>query len=148
MRIHGKLLRRAAILSNDSDDYRSRSGYNGSELEIKDFTQANPNSIYHAVASLWYAVFDPNRNPTAIVIPQRYVGTRARRKEERRGEERRGESGNERLRIRRNYTAKLHGAINPCALIVTSLRNRKLSAIDGNHRASSGRNETVAETSP
>jgi len=98
-----------------------------------------PSRRFDMPFSIQIATPDSDRNSATI---------RRNARATKRGEERRGESGNERLRIRRNYTAKLHGAINPCALIVTSLRNRKLSAIDGNHRASSGRNETVAETSP
>lgn len=49
---------------------------------------------------------------------------------------------------RRNYVrAKLHGAINPRALIVTSLRNRKLRAIDGNRASPKrGRGYVIAAT--
>lgn len=49
---------------------------------------------------------------------------------------------------RRNYVrAKLHGAINPRALIATSLRNRKLRAIDGNRASPKrGRGYVIAAT--
>lgn len=50
---------------------RAALGYN--RVEIEDFTQVNPDSIYHAVLrGIGYGfVFDPNRNPTAIAIPRR-----------------------------------------------------------------------------
>lgn len=116
---------------------RAALGYN--RVEIEDFTHANPDSIYHAVLrgidTISFSIqiaSDSDRNSAAML--KRAAKGRLE-----------GGSGNERSRIRRNYAAKLHGAINPRALIVTSLRNRKLSAIDGKSSASSGRNEIEAE---
>jgi len=95
----------APILSDDSNDFRSCG---------LDITARSGNQRFYSSQSRFYLScrrvasicrFRSKSHPTAIVIPRRRPD--APERPERARSERRGESGNERSRVRRNYTAKL-----------------------------------------
>lgn len=100
-------------------------------MEIKDFTRINPLPyLSSAIVAIFrfrsYRTWYSNR----ITSWRRGLPARIWCNESRKGSVCRGGA------FRRNYTTKLHRRINPRALIATSLRDRKLSAINENQASS------------